>query len=186
MRTSFFYLVSLLFLNACSHHHNHLTYQPINVELNDGKWLIDEPLLVRVESYFESVTVDYYRKILKNKFSDFNYISDFQQFSTLNKALSRDTKSLKLYKLRTHCDYLISTKLELVPSEFPSMRNFSVIIIVYDLNSETLVFKNEYHSYKKIKSANSYLVKKFIDLSIKVAISDFSKNENWKYFSTNK
>lgn len=185
MRTIPIYFLILLFLASCGrHHHNHLINQPVNVELHQGKWLIDEPLLERVELKFESKTVDYYKEILKDKFSDVKTISEFDQFSTLKKALARDNKALKLYKLRTEYDYLISTKLELVPSNYPSIRNFSVIIIVYDLNSDNIIFKNEYHSYKKIKSATSSKFKNFIDSSIKIAISDFAKKENWKYYTT--
>lgn len=184
MRISIYFLVLIVLASCGRHHHNHLINQPVNVGLNQGKWLIDEPLLERVDLKFESKTIDYYREILKDKFSDVKYISEFNHFSTLKKALVRDKKALKLYKSRINCDYLISTKLEMVPSNYPSVRNFSVTIIVYDLNTENIIFKNEYHSYRKIKSATSSKLQNFIDSSIKIAITDFSKKENWKFYTT--
>lgn len=184
MKLFLIYIFGILNLCSCGiQHHNHLISKPINVDTKAGKWLIDEPLLDKVEVEFESVAIDYYREFLSGRFKDFKTISDYSKISTLKKITETNSKALEIYKQQTNCDYLISTKIEMIRCDDPQLRALAVTILVRDLNTTEIIFKNEYHSRKRIKASNTGKLKKFINASIEMAISDFSKKENWKYFS---
>ena len=173
-------LVILLMISCASPYHNHLSIKSINTTLKDGKWIIDEPLLEKIDVSVESIIIENYRNELISRFDNIKYISDIKGISTLNKALEKTIKTLDLYKSKTNFDYLVSTKLEIINCKNPLKKILSIKLIAYDLNTKSKIFENEYHSVKNIKDLKSSKFKKFVDKSMNEVISDFTKKNNWK------
>lgn len=178
------YFVLIISIYSCStKHHNHIIIKPTNINPKEGKWLIDEPLLDKVDLLFESTTTEYYKELLSNKFSYLKSISDLNKMSTLKKAVDKDLKALEFYKQQTDFDYLISTKLEMTLCNKPLKKMLSIKILVYNLNTKSLILENEYHSWKKCRGSAE--IKKFVDSSLKIAITDFAKKNSWKAIKSN-
>jgi hypothetical protein len=173
----------LFFLSICScgvRHQDYTMNKPVNIDSKEGKWLIDEPLLEKVDFEFENITAEYYKTFLCKNFDNFKYINELSKISSLKKSIEKNLKTLEIYKEQTNFDYLISTKIQLYHYN-NSLKTLSIRIFVYDLNTKNLIFDNYYRSYEKIENTNSKGLKKFINASVKDAVLNFSKKENWNY-----
>lgn len=183
-----FYILNLG-LSSCSfRHHDHLLAKPINLNLKESKWLIDEPILDKINIAFESITTNYYKEILHKRFPNLKSISDLNNISSLKNTVEKNRKVLAFYKDQTNFDYLISTRIELATGHDPNLKLLSIKIVVHDLNTKSLIFENEYHSTKWYISSAKHLnldkLKGFIDSSIKIAIKSFAKKDNWRTLKT--
>lgn len=176
----FLFIISI----SCSvRHHNHLSIQATNTALENGNWLIDEPLLEKLDIGFEHIVITTYEEILIEKFKNIHYISELNGISSLNKSLEKTSKTLDLYQSQTNLDYLISTKLEIVPCNDPLKKILAIKLVAYDLKTKSKIFENEYHSAKKFKGSqktNPEKFEKLISESIKIAIKDFKRKDNWR------
>lgn len=178
----YLFLVALVLTLSCSsRYHDHLIMQPTNVNLETGKWLIDEPLLEKLDVSVVSVIVENYKEGLISKYSNFKYIYDFNGISSLNKALEKTSKTLDLYKSQTNYNFLVSTKLEVINCKNPSTKFLSIKLSVYSLETKSKIFEKEYHSWKKnVKTLKSDSFKEFVGNSMEKAIKNFIKKDNWK------
>jgi len=163
-------LIVLFSINSCATftYTNLTVTKPINVNPLNGKWLIDEPLLNGLESNYETITLNYYKNLLNHKFNNLKSIRDFN-------------------KQQTSCDYLISTKLDLIKNNDNTLtKELSIVIIVYDLNTKDLIFEKQYMSYDKFTGFDDIplpsRLSRFMNLSIEKAIKDFGNKKNWSYY----
>ena len=184
MKHFFFIILIIVTYSCCPRYHNHLSMKPTNTSLKHGKWLIDEPLLERFYLNTESVVVEIYKKKLTSKYDNIKYLSDLNEVPSFNKALDKSLKALDLYKSKTGFNYLISTKLEITNSEFSDKKILTIRLIVYNLDTKSKIFENDYHSAKRINDFNSNKFKEFVEKSMKKAITDFTKTDNWKAIET--
>ena len=163
---------------------------PVNVNLSQGKWIIDEPD-VNIDSYFKSEIIENYKKIIGKKFTT---LKSIREFNTISSIRNRDNnpKILSLYKEQTGYDYIIVTEVKLIKNDLPSFqinpdtklsKELYIRIVVYDLNIKNKIFDKEYNCYNEFTEnsdiAFSPKLNKFISRSIKSVIKNFGKNYNW-------
>jgi len=161
--------------------------KPINVNPKKGKWLIDEPLLNKLNANYETVTIDYYQKILNKKFNDLKSIRELNNITTFKKNITSNLKILDFYKQQTNFDYLITTKLDLIKNDNNALtKELNIKIIVYDLNTKSLIFEKEYISCDKFTGFDDIplpsRLERFMNLSIEKAIKDFGNKKNWSAY----
>lgn len=166
--------------------------QSVNVNPSKKKWIIDEPTLKNIDIEYEPQIIDGYKKFLSKKVENLKYIGEFNSISTIKKAIKSDLNILSFYKEQTNYDYLIETEISLVKNDLPSfqlypnqesIREIYAKIMVYDLNSKSLIFEKEYNITDTFEDHNdiafSPKLKKFIHWSIKKVTKDLGKKYNW-------
>ncbi|CAM3999862.1 MULTISPECIES: hypothetical protein [Flavobacterium] len=169
----------------------------VNVKLDKGNWLVDDPIVHNISKSFISTTIEHYKKELQKDTKTLKSISDFNNMATLNEVLKKDTNVLSFYKEQTNCDYLIETEINLVKKELPklqlypdkSLENILVATItVYDLNKRVVVFERYYQGIDKIVGNNDVAVStkldRFIDDAIHKMVKDFRAKYNWVYIDS--
>lgn len=157
--------------------------KPVNIDRANGKWVIDEPLLEKVDISFESTTLELYEKLLKKKYTYLKSIRDFHMTS-IKSVTEKNKTALDFYKQKTNCDYLIATTIKLIKVDDDNLtKELYMKIITYDLNTKKVIFEKEYNFKDNFigfkDSPFSSNLKKFIDISLKKGIKDFAKDKTW-------
>jgi hypothetical protein len=181
----FFIIVS----NSCANYKgNYVTntiVKPVDVNRLEGKWIIDEPVLEKIDISYETTVLEYYQDILGKKFKTLKSIREFNNISSLKNATENNLNTLDFYKQKTLFDYLISTKIKLVKVDNDKLtKELYAKIITYDLNTKKIIFEKEYIFKDTFTGLNdspfSSNLKRFLTISIKDCIKEFGNDKNWK------
>jgi hypothetical protein len=185
-------IIQLIIFSSCSTQGftSFSNVSPVNVNLSQGKWIIDEPE-VNIDNYYKSETIENYKKLIGKKFTTLKSIREFNNISSI-RGLDNNPKILSLYKEQTGYDFIITTEIKLKKNDLPSFQIYPdtklskelyLRIIVYDLNINSKIFDKEYNCYNEFTGNNdiafSPKLNKFISRSIKSVIKNFGKNYNW-------
>lgn len=182
-------VITLLSINSCANYKGNYTSntitKPVNINRLEGKWIIDEPLLEKIDVSYESTVIEYYQEFLNKKVTNLKSIRDFNNITSLKKATENNTATLDFYKQKTQFDYLISTKIKLVKVDNDKLtKELYIKVTTYNLNSKKIIFEKEYTFKDTFTGFNdspfASNLKRFLDISIKDCIKDFANNKNWE------
>lgn len=181
--------LSTLLLTSCVTYRGNFTtntiIKPVNVNPLYGRWVVDEPVLEKMDQYYETIVIDAYKKVLVNKFPSLKTIREFDDATSLKNNTENNLKTLNYYKEKTQFDYLIATKLNLIKVDNNNFtKELYIKIIVYNLNYKNKIFEKEYTFKDDFTGFNdnpfASRLDKFLKISINDCIKNFGKKENWK------
>ncbi|WP_192501837.1 hypothetical protein, partial [Flavobacterium sp. PL002] len=90
----FFLLISsILFLtliSSCATYKGNYTTNtitlPLDIDRLKGKWIIDEPILEKIDASYNSKVIESYKKLLSSKIKILKEIGEFKNTYSLNKS----------------------------------------------------------------------------------------------------
>lgn len=176
-------------MNSCVTYKGNYTtntiLKPVNVNPLHGRWVVDEPVLEKIDKSYETVVIDFYKTLLINKFTTLKTIREFDDITSLKNNTENNLKTLQYYREKTNFNYLISTKLDMIKVDNNYFtKELFIKIIVYNLNSKIKIFEKEYIFKDDFTGFDDYPfasnLDKFIKVSIKDCIKNFGKKDNWK------
>lgn len=185
---------SILFLtliSSCATYKGNYTTNtitlPLDIDRLKGKWIIDEPILEKIDASYNSKVIESYKKLLSSKIKILKEIGEFKNTYSLNKSIDADLKLLDFYKENTQFDYVITTKMNLNVDDDHLTKRLHIKIITYNLNNKQIVFEKEYLFKDDFTGFNDSPLpsnlNRFLRISIKDCIKDFRKDKYWKYKS---